>query len=234
MTQISNFQISEDMIEQFYREGYFYARGFITPEAVQSINEENQAFANEKSNGEWKSKGIIYLEKEEENLPRTVEFLRSPDVVHIYEQILGDKIKLWMGMYAVVPPHGKGLEWHQDNQYTHILGHMMNGFIALDLISQENAGLWIAPRSHLLGRQPNLNTEEVHKRAAEPENGIPCEQMEPGDAVFFHRETLHHSKQNHTDRPRRAFAFQVAAASCRYATTGKRLEDRDLISATYQ
>jgi hypothetical protein len=138
MGRISNFQITEDMIEQFYREGYFYARGFITPEAIQSINDENYAFANEKSNGEWKSRGMIHLEKERENFPKTVEFLSSPDVVHIYEQILGDKIKLWVGMYAVVPPHGKGLEWHQDNQYIHILGHMLNGFIVLDSISQEN------------------------------------------------------------------------------------------------
>jgi hypothetical protein len=38
MGRISNFQITEDMIEQFYREGYFYARGFITPVAIQSTN----------------------------------------------------------------------------------------------------------------------------------------------------------------------------------------------------
>src|SRR5690606_11452786 len=113
-------------------------------------------------------------------------------IVEVFEKILGDQVKLWMGMYATVMPRNKGLEWHQDNMYTHILGHMLNGFIALDHITRENAGLWIAPRSHLLGRQPNINEDpNDHRRAAEPENGEPCKPMAPGDAVIFHRETLH-------------------------------------------
>lgn len=230
MGVVSNFMLTEDMIEQFYREGYFYARGFITPEQVAAINKENRDFANTNSSGEWKSKSIIHVETERECYPNTVSFLTAPEVIRVFESILGNEVKLWMGMYAVVPPRGEGLKWHQDNQYTHILGHMLNGFIALDYISQQNAGLWIAPRSHLLGRQKNLNTEPGHKQAAEPENGIPCEPMSSGDAVIFHRETLHHSKENHTGAPRRAYAFQVASANCRYAESGKLLEDRDVLS----
>lgn len=233
MQIITEFQLTEEMIEQFYRDGYFYAPGFLSEEVVNAINEEHLVFANETSNdGTWKSKTVIHIEKERELLPNTTEFLTNSKIVHVFERILGDDVKLWMGMYAVVPPRGKGLEWHQDNQYTHILGHMLNGFIALDHISLENAGLWIAPQSHLLGRQPNLNQEiGGHRRAAEPANGMPCKPMRPGDAVFFHRETLHHSKENHTDLPRRAFAFQVASANCRYAATGKLLADRDSLSS---
>jgi ectoine hydroxylase-related dioxygenase (phytanoyl-CoA dioxygenase family) len=231
MNQVCNFQLTEEMVEQFYREGYFYAPGLISIETVTAVNKENEQFANAKRDGEWASKAIVHIEKERKHYPETTRFLSDPDIVRIFEQILGDKVKLWRGMYAVVEPYGKGLEWHQDNQYTHILGHMLNGFIALDHISQENAGLWIAPRSHLAGRQPNLNTGPGHKRCAEPENGMPCEPMAPGDAVIFHRETLHHSKKNNTDRPRRAYAFQVSSANCRYANTGKLLDDLELLSA---
>ncbi len=230
--QITTFQLTEEMVEQFYREGYFYAPGFITQEAVDAINEENEQFANDNDNGDgqWKSRVIVNISEERDNYPQTTGLLTNPEVVSLFERIVGDQVKLWGGMYAVVAPHGNGLEWHQDNQYTHILGHMLNGFIALDHISQENAGLWLAPGSHLLGRQENINTGTGHKRAAEPANGTPCKVMAPGDAVFFHRETLHHSKKNHTDMPRRAYAFQVGAASCRYAKTGKLLEDRVLLS----
>jgi ectoine hydroxylase-related dioxygenase (phytanoyl-CoA dioxygenase family) len=231
MDKVSQFQLTEEMIEQFYREGYFYARGFITPETVAAVNAENELFSNAVGSTEWKSKAIIHPAQEKEQYPQTVNLLTSNTLIRVYERILGNQVKLWMGMYAVVPPHGKGLEWHQDNMYTHILGHMLNGFIALDHISLENAGLWLAPESHLLGRQPNLNETGQHKRAADPANGTPCEPMAPGDAVIFHRDTLHHSKENHTDRPRRAYAFQVASANCRYAKTGKLLDDRDLISA---
>lgn len=227
---VSRFVLTEEMVEEFYREGYFYAPGFITRETVNAINQEQQAFTNGSSNGEWKSNHFSHFDKHGEHYPATARMLRDSRVVEVLEGILGDAVRLWLGMYAVVPPHGKGLEWHQDNQYTHILGHMLNGFIALDPITQENAGLWIAPRSHRLGRQPNLNPGGMHRQAAEPENGMPCKPMEPGDAVFFHRETLHHSKSNHTDRPRRAFAFQASSNTARYAETGKLLLDRELLS----
>jgi len=230
-TGVSNFVLTEHMIEEFYREGYFYAPGFITVETVEKINKEHTDFANNLDSKEWKSNAFIHFHKSAEQFPETAKFLSSPVLVEIFERVLGDKVRLWMGMYAVVPPHGEGLAWHQDNMYTHILGHMLNGFIALDHITQDNAGLWIAPRSHRLGRQANLNEAGAHRRAADPKNGMPCMPMAPGDAIFFHRETLHHSKTNHTDKPRRAYAFQVAAANCRYAETGKLLSDRELLSA---
>ncbi len=230
MSKVSSFQLKEEMVEQFYREGYFYAPGFITPETVDEINKENDAFANAEGDGKWRSNPIIHIEQEKEQYPQTTRFLTDAHTIRVYEHILGHQVRLWMGMYALVAPYGNGLEWHQDNQYTHILGHMLNGFIALDNISVENAGLWIAPYSHRSGRQPNLNTEPGHRRAAEPGNGMPCNPLAPGDAVIFHRETLHHSKKNTTDKPRRAYAFQVGSANCRYAETGKLLEDRDLLS----
>ncbi|MFE5319403.1 phytanoyl-CoA dioxygenase family protein [Paenibacillus sp. NPDC056579] len=232
MTRISGFTLTDEMVEEFYREGYFYAPGFISRETVDAINEEHREFAYANSDGKWRSKPVIKLEQSRVEYPKTVQFLTSPSLIQVFERIVGAPVKLWMGMYAVVAPQGSGLEWHQDNQYTHILGYMLNGFIALDTITQDNAGLWIAPRSHRLGRLANLNTEPGHKRAAEPENGMPCRPMAPGDAVIFHRETLHHSKSNNSDHPRRAYAFQVASANCRYAETGKLLEDRDLLATS--
>ncbi|MDF2669909.1 MAG: uncharacterized protein K0R67_2215 [Paenibacillus sp.] len=228
---ISNFKLTEDHIEEFYREGYFYAPNFITPETVAAINAENESFSSNQDGSAWQSNAFQSIEKHGATFPLTQRMLTDRVLVETFERILGaEEVRLWMGMYAVVPPRGNGLEWHQDNMYTHILGHMLNGFIALDHISQENAGLWIAPRSHRLGRQPNLNEAGQHRRAADPENGMPCQPFAPGDAVIFHRETLHSSKQNYTDKVRRAYAFQVASANCRYAETGKLLVDRELIS----
>ncbi|MBM7566066.1 phytanoyl-CoA dioxygenase family protein [Paenibacillus sacheonensis] len=230
MANAAAFQLTEELIEQFYREGYFYAPGFLRPETVEALNKENERFANGPGDGQWRSRGIS-LQDDQAEYPVTIAMLTDPRIVGILERILGDKVRLWLGMFAVVEPHGTGLEWHQDNQYTHVLGHMLNGFIALDAINESNAGLWLAPGSHLLGRQPDLNGPgHAHRRAAEPANAMPCRPMSPGDAVFFHRETLHHSKQNHTDRPRRAFAFQAGAASCRYARTGKPIDDRAMLS----
>lgn len=216
------YTLPEEDIEHFYREGYCRAPGFLAPEAVERLNalyaEEVAKLEGEK---EWKALGFP---------PEAQAELESPRIIGMMERLLGGPVDLWLGMYAVVMPGGQGLAWHQDNMYTHILGHMCNAFVALDPIDTTNAGLWIAPRSHLAGRQPNLNTGPGHKRAAEPENAMEVGPMAPGDAVIFHREMLHHSKTNHSEAPRRAFAFQVSAASCRFAETGKRVERKRLVS----
>lgn len=216
------FSLTEDHVEQFYREGYFLAPGLISQSDVDSINSCYVNQIAEMEGSEWRSMGF-------DEKAQTI--LKNPRLISMFEQILGGPTRLWLGMYAVVPPGGRGLEWHQDNMYTHVLGHMMNAFVALDDITTENAGLWVAPRTHLLGRQPNLNAPGEHRRAADPENPEAVPPMKAGDAVFFHRELLHHSKENNTAEPRRAFAFQVSSAYCRYAETGKLLEDREKLGA---
>ncbi|MEX0330777.1 MAG: phytanoyl-CoA dioxygenase family protein [Puniceicoccaceae bacterium] len=217
------YQINEEDTQAFYREGFFVARQFLPAESVEVINqsydEQIKALQEEK---EWQ--GLVMSDVAQSELD-------TPRIHACMEELLGGPTTFWHGMYAVVMPGGRGLDWHQDNQYTHILGHMCNAFVALDSITTENAGLWIAPRSHLLGRLPNINPEEGHKRAAEPDNAIPGPPLQPGDALIFHRELLHHSKENRTDRPRRAFAFQVSSASCRFAETGELVSSReDLVS----
>jgi ectoine hydroxylase-related dioxygenase (phytanoyl-CoA dioxygenase family) len=216
------FDITEEHIEAFYREGIFMAPSFLSQNSVDKMN---AAYDDE----------ILKLEGEKEwkNLPFAEEIqeeLHNQRITEMMESLLGGPAQLWLGMYAVVMPGGKGLDWHQDNQYTHILGHMCNVFVALDDIDVNKAGLWIAPRTHLLGRQPNLNNDGPHRRAADPDNPIPVEPMKKGDAVIFHRELLHHSKTNHTDTPRRAFAFQVSSANCRFAETGMLIKSRDTAS----
>jgi ectoine hydroxylase-related dioxygenase (phytanoyl-CoA dioxygenase family) len=216
------FDLTEEHIEAFYREGFFMAPSFLSQDSVEKMN---AAYDDE----------ILKLEGEKEwkNFPFAEEIqaeLQNQRITEMMENLLGGPAQLWLGMYAVVMPGGKGLDWHQDNQYTHILGHMCNVFVALDDIDVNKAGLWIAPRTHLLGRQPNLNADGPHRRAADPDNPISVEPMKKGDAVIFHRELLHHSKTNHTDTPRRAFAFQVSSANCRFAETGMLIKSRDTAS----
>ena len=207
------FVMTEEDVREFYREAYIVARNFISSKSVDIINTSYES-GIETLAGRKEWKGLPFSEAAQKELYTT-------RVIEGLELLMGGELELWLGMYAVVMPGGNGLAWHQDNQYTHVLGHMCNAFVAWDTITQENAGLWIAPRSHLLGRLPNENKEPGHRRAAEPANATPAPDLNPGDAVIFHREFLHHSKINHTDRPRRAFAFQIANKNCRFAKTGE-------------
>ena len=225
------FEMNDTHIEQFYRDGYFVAPRLIDRETVENvINDFESQGETVDPSGEWKATGFTHFSSHAETYPRVAQFLQSERLVDMMECLFRSPARLWLGMYAVVRPKGgRGLAWHQDNQYTHILGPALNAFIALDTITEKNAGLWIAPQSHLLGRQPNINEGEGHRRAADPENGQPCPDMAPGDAVFFHRETLHRSGENHTANVRRAFAFQVASDACHYAESGKPIVNRQLL-----
>ena len=135
--------------------------------------------------GEWKATGFTHFSSHAETYPRVAQLLQSERLVDMMERLFRSPARLWLGMYAVVRPQGgRGLAWHQDNQYTHILGPALNAFIALDTITEKNAGLWIAPRSHLLGRQPNINEGEGHRRAADPKSQ-PCRRWHPAMLCFF-------------------------------------------------
>jgi ectoine hydroxylase-related dioxygenase (phytanoyl-CoA dioxygenase family) len=141
-------------------------------------------------------------------------------------QLLGSPARVYYGMLAIVPAHGgRGLPWHQDNQYTHLLGGALNAFIALCDITPEMANLWIAPRSHLSGVRPGKRAEvhQGHMEAIDaPENGLCLPPLRAGDACIFDRCTLHRSLKNETDQPRFAYAAQYQSDFARQAATGKK------------
>ena len=138
------------------------------------------------------------------------------------EQVFETRARVYYGMLAIVPAHGgTGLEWHQDNMYTTILGRALNVFIALCDITPERANLWVAPKSHLKGVQESL-TSEGHRVAAAPDNGIPLPTLTKGAACIFDRSLLHHSKRNETSEDRYAYAAQYHEDNARLASTGQK------------
>lgn len=107
-------------------------------------------------------------------------------------------------------PAGAGLPWHQDNQYTQVLGGAINVFAALCDITPDKAILWVAPRSHRLGTQPSKATKQ------------PLPTMKAGDVCIFDRNTYRRSLKNETDQPRPAYAAQYQSDNARDAETGMR------------
>lgn len=223
--------MTEDQVAEFYREGYVLLPGLVPPEAVQAVldvaPEQTQA------DGCWRAQ--IFLHDDPLRDAPLHRLLVEPSVADAVEAIFAGPARVWYGMFAVVPPHGgHGLPWHQDNQYTQLLGPALNVFIALCPICEENAGLWIAPRSHRLGVVParrNETTAPGHREAlTDPENGVSLPPMQPGDACIFDRHMLHRSLQNRTERPRLAYAAQYLAENTRLAETGRKDPKRMLVS----
>ena len=116
-------------------------------------------------------------------------------------------------LMMTMPGHGSRWEWHQDYGYWYQNGclfpDMLSVAIAVDPQSRANGCLQMLRGSHRMGRldhgrvagQTGADVERV-EQAIERLELVHCE-MQPGDAVFFHANTLYASAPNTTDQPRR-------------------------------
>ena len=217
--------LTEEQLQHFYREGYVVVPGLVSQEAVDSILSAAPAPAVGDGGG-WGAQ--IYDHRHPEVQAGVHRLLAEPGIVDAARSIFGNEPRILYGMLAIVPAHGgTGLPWHQDNQYTQVLGGALNIFAALCDITLDKAILWVAPRSHRLGTQPSKATTQAntagHREAVtEPENGQPLPAMKTGDVAIFDRNTYHRSLKNETDQPRFAYAAQFQSDNARDAETGLR------------
>lgn len=138
---------------------------------------------------------------------------RSRRVVDSMEQLLGDEVYHYHSkLSAKEPKVGGAWEWHQDYGYWYQNGclfpDLASVFIALEPATRENGCLQLLKGSHRMGRvehgrygsQSGADPERVDAAMQRLEK-VYCE-MAPGDAVYFHGNTLHSSDANLSDKPR--------------------------------
>jgi ectoine hydroxylase-related dioxygenase (phytanoyl-CoA dioxygenase family) len=217
--------LSENDVAHYHREGYVLVRQLIP----RALCDEVFQTAMDRQGGrfvmnDWTR--LVFDHGDPDADPALHPLLIEQGLIAIVEQLLASPARVQAGMVAILPPGGgRGLHWHQENQYIHILHHALNSFIAVSDIAPEQGTLWIAPRSHLYGVLPSEEAADFkgHRRALkEPENGVPMPHLSAGDACIFNRNTLHRSLTNNTDRPRVAYAAQYVHEDARVAATGLR------------
>ncbi len=214
--------LTEEQIRHFYREGYVVVPGLVPPDEIQAVL--SAAPEQNGVGGGWKAES--YDHRQPEKSAAIHRLLVEPQVVDAVRSLFANEPRVLYGMLAIVAAHGgTGLPWHQDNQYSQVLGGALNTFIAVSDIASDQAMLWVAPRSHRLGTQPSKETEQAntggHREAlVEPENGVPLPPMKAGDVCIFDRNTYHRSLKNETDRHRFAYAAQYQAENARTADAG--------------
>ncbi len=140
---------------------------------------------------------------------------RCARMVDTMEALLGGAVYHFQSKLTAKQPFvGGAWEWHQDYGYWYHNGclfpHLASCQIALDRSGQENGCLQMIRGSHLLGRIDHVPVPGEGQNVADPERVrsilerldlVPCE-LEPGDAVFFHANTLHRSDQNRSPHRR--------------------------------
>ena len=138
---------------------------------------------------------------------------RCERIVNRVEQLLDDEAYHYHSKMILKDAKvGGAWAWHQDYGYWYQNGllypNLCSVMIAVDKATEENGCLQVLKGSHKMGRINHIlsgdqagaeleHVEEARKRL----ETIQCE-MNPGDALFFHPNTLHCSASNLSDKAR--------------------------------
>ncbi len=215
------FQLSDEQLASFQRDGFFVARHLLSENEVDllgKIARTDEQLRHEKGSRQDGEGGAVELVVRNE-LPADSVYgaiVRSRRIVATMTRLLEDEVYHYHHKMILKEARtGGAWAWHQDYGYWYNNGclwpDMASCLIAVDRANRENGCLQVVPGSHRLGRIDHMKVGE--QTGADPER-IPailermplvyCD-LAPGDAVFFHANVLHRSDQNRSENPRWAF-----------------------------
>jgi len=212
-----SYRLSEPQVAQYHRDGYILVPSLFTAEEIgllQNACKADPAFQQNvlsRRDGEGGSVDLAIWNHPGDDLYGV--FSSCERMVNSAEQLMGEEVYHYHSKLILKRPRiGGAWTWHQDYGYWYNNGclfpQMLSCMIAVDRSRKENGCLQVLKGSHHLGRidhghtgdQTGANLERVEQA------GKVCElvyaEMNPGDALFFHCNTLHRSDQNKSDDPR--------------------------------
>jgi len=229
--------LNKQAIDQYNNEGWCMLGKIMDDETIARFREEELKFRNRPLHYDdpkpnpptlFRSQMAAYSEP-----VRT--FGVSGSHLPLVQQVLGANLAWIYTQFVTKFPDaslGKSeFPWHQDNGYAKILPeNNMTIWIPLDDVDEENGCVWIAPKSHKNGILPHKQktSDNWHLEVPVEGDGIPAI-MKAGEGVAFTGLTLHRSKLNHTDKPRRAFFLQYVDANGTYGDDNLPIVDRPMV-----
>lgn len=204
--------LSADQRAAFDRNGYAIVRGFFDPVEIALLREameKDPAISNHIYN-RGDAKGAVTRMVTWNHPGDSVYGLaaRCEKMVDTMEDLLGGEVYHYHSKLTAKEPYeGGAWEWHQDYGYWYHNGClfplMAAAMTALDTATRDNGCLQVLRGSHHMGRIEHglLDGDQVGADLTRVEEAkkhlelVYCE-MEPGDVLFFHCNTLHRSDQN--------------------------------------
>jgi len=147
------------------------------------------------------------------------DLLWNPALLAPAAQLIEGAVRFWHDQLFCKPArHGGVVAWHQDYSYwtrTQPMEHL-TCFIALDDCDEENGCLEYVPGSHrwpllpVTGLANNMDAIQTVLSPQQREQFRPVPaRLKRGEASFHHPLTVHGSRENRSDRPRRASVVNV-------------------------
>lgn len=201
----------------FDRDGYVFARGLFAQDEIAGLMRAakadqalaSEAYAKKDASG---NETLLAVRNELEDSPYSA-IVRSQRVAGTMATLLDAEVYHYHHKMMLKEPRvGGAWEWHQDYGYWYNNGclfpDMASCLIAVDRANQENGCLQVLEGSQKLGRIDHVKVgdqtgcEPSRVEAAIQRMELVFCEMEPGDALFFHSNTLHRSDANTSEHPR--------------------------------
>lgn len=231
--------LSPQQIEAFNQDGFIIVRSLFDAEETSLLRramEEDpdiRGHALDRPDAEGSATRITLWNRASDSIYGLAA--RSARMVDTMEALLGGEVYHYQSKLTAKDPYvGGAWEWHQDYGYWYHNGCLfpllVSCMIALDKTTRENGCLQIIKGSNRMGRidhvpltkgQNEADPARVAQALAQLEL-VHCE-LDPGDGLFFHCNTLHRSDQNRS--PDRRWTLLICYNAARNDTF-KKEDDR--------
>jgi ectoine hydroxylase-related dioxygenase (phytanoyl-CoA dioxygenase family) len=226
------YRLSDAQVAHFHERGYVAGVRVLTEQQVEGLRSELEALFDPEHPGAqlW-----YEFHSNESKDPARVLFhalgawriapgfhdvLWNPACTVPASQLLGGAVRFWHDQLFCKPArHGGVVSWHQDYSYwtrTQPMAHL-TCWIGLDDTDESNGCMWYVPGSHrwdllpitgLAGDMDAIRQVLTDEQWAALLNPVPIE-LKRGEASFHHPLMVHGSRENRTDRQRRATVINM-------------------------
>jgi len=225
-------RLTDEQVEAYHRDGYVAGIRVLEPEQVEALRGELQAFFQPEHPGQeyWYEYHTNESPRPEQVLfhalgawrigPGFHDILWNPAFAVPASQLLEGPVRFWHDQLFCKPArHGGVVAWHQDYSYwtrTAPLAHL-TCWIGLDDADEANGAVQYIPGSHrwdllpitgLAGNMDAIREVLTDEQWSQFENPVTT-RLRAGEATFHHPLMVHGSRENVTDRQRRATVINV-------------------------
>ncbi len=229
-----NLQFSADEVARFHRDGFIVVRGLADRSLVARMRQVTEAGIVQQippveyeadlhypgaptSHEDVGGKTIRRLLQAHSRDMCFTQWINHPALVVRLEQLLGSPVVMPLAHHNCImtkhPQFSSETGWHQDIRYWGFSRpELVSVWLALGREYPENGCLYVIPGSHQGTLDRSRLDESLFFRTDLPQNqeflsrAQPVE-LEPGDVLFFHCNTLHSANRNSTDDVKYSVVF---------------------------
>lgn len=225
--------LQESQLAEYHERGHLTINDFYSPEVVEQVIAEINSWADETRAGLTPADERWYLEQNVPagmsifrkldnpiyNRPQLKQWLATPELISIAEQLIGSKVAVFFSQVFMKPAkYGGPKPVHQDNFYfgPEKEDHVLTVWMAIDNATTENGCLYYSDGSHRQGILQHIAPPGEPFNLLIPDDvaqqfPMTAAPVNAGGISLHHGNMLHQSSENQSDLPRRALAMHFVA-----------------------